>query len=249
MFLIWIWQLNGLFTSVNKANEISNHYLPGLTFHTLCICATSLHCGWAYGSSEFHFDQLFLIIGTRVGLLSSVHKQASAQGSSYAEWLFALCSSTVWLFSTVDEYVPLQFSSLCEWLFSLCTVWMTIWVLWFRAWLNYFLHSVHLCGFSPLKVSMCRIMWLQISCICLYSLQCVFCCDISWATVPVEKLSWVHLWALGIEEDKTGSGWPFMGRKLGLYIALGTALEKKRQRSSVRGCRRTCSMKLCSCLT
>ena len=121
MLLIWIWQLNGLLTSVNKANEISNHYLPGLTFHTLCICATSLHCGWAYGSSEFHFDQLFLIIGTRVGLLSSVHKQMSAQGSSFAEWLFALCSSIVWLFSTVDEYVLLQFSSLCEWLFALCT--------------------------------------------------------------------------------------------------------------------------------
>ena len=52
-----------------------------------------------------------------------------------------------------------------------------------------------------------------------------------------------------LKKKKTGSGWPFLGRKLGLYIALGTALEKKRQRSSVRGCRETCSMKLCSCLT
>ena len=137
----------------------------------------------------------------------------------------------------------------CAQVWGFSPVWMTIWVLWFRAWLNYFLHSVHLCGFSPLRVSMCRIMWLQISCICLYSLQCVFCCDISWATVPVEKLHWVHLWALGIEKEKTGSGWTFLGQKLDLYIALGTALEKKRQRSSVRGCRRTCSMKLCSCLT
>ena len=109
--------------------------------------------------------------------------------------------------------------------------------------------TVHSCGFSTLRVSMCWIMRLQNSWICLDSLHCVFCCDISWATVPVEKLSWVHLWALGIEEDKTGSGWPFMGRKLGLYIALGTALEKKRQRFSIRGCRETYSMKLCSCLT
>ena len=193
MFLIWIWQLNGLLTSVNKQMRSQITTFLDWLFTLCALCATSLHCGWVYGSSEFHFDQLFLILGTRVGLLSSVHKQMSAQGSSYAEWLFALCSSTVWLFSTVDEYVLLQFSSLCEWLFSLCTVWMTIWVLWFRAWLNYFLHSVHLCGFSPLRVSMCRIMWLQISCICLYSLQCVFCCDISWATVPVEKLHWVHL--------------------------------------------------------
>ena len=145
-----------LFDFSARANELSNQHLPGLTFHTLCICATSLHCGWAYGSSEFHFDQLFLIIGTRVGLLSSVHKQMSAQGSRIAEWLFALCSSTVWLFITVNEYVLFQFSSLCEWLVALCTnvgippVWKSIWVLRFPAWLNDFLHSVYLCGFSPL---------------------------------------------------------------------------------------------------
>ena len=57
-------------------------------------------------------------------------------------------------------------------------------------------------------------MWLQISCICLYSLQCVFCCDISWATVPVEKLHWVHLWAQatgsGIQDDNSrGENWVY----------------------------------------
>ena len=70
-------------------------------------------------------------------------------------------------------------------------VWIGIWVLRFPAWLNDILHSVHLCGFSPLWMSMCRIMWLRNSCtccICLDSLQCVFWRDISWATVPVGKL-------------------------------------------------------------
>ena len=73
-----------------------------------------------------------------------------------------------------------------------------------------------------------------------------------WERYPPQKTCFfwqLSLWALGIEKEKTGSGWPFLGRKLDLYIALGTALEKKRQRSSVRGCRETCSMKLCSCLT
>ena len=102
-------------------NELSNHHFLGLSFYTVCICATSLHCGWAYGSSEFHFNQWFFTLGTRVGLLPSVHKQMSAQGSSFTEWLFALCSSIVCLFPTVAKYVLHQFSSLCEWLFALCT--------------------------------------------------------------------------------------------------------------------------------
>ena len=70
--------------------------------------------------------------------------------------------------------------------------------------------------FSPLWVSMCRIMWFQNSCtrcIFLDSLQCVFR-DISWATVPVEKLHWVHLWAQatgsGIQDDNSrGENWVY----------------------------------------
>ena len=83
---------------------------------------------------------------------------------------------------------------------------------------------MHLCGFSPLKVSMCRIMWLQISCICLYSLQCVFCCDISWATVPVEKLHWVHLWVLGIEEEENRVRMTIFGSKIGFIHCIGNSL-------------------------
>ena len=100
-------------------NELSNHHFLGLSFYTVCICATSLHCGWAYGSSEFHFNQWFFTLGTRVGLLPSVHKQMSAQCSSFTECLFALCSSTLCLFPTVLH----KFSSSCEceWLFALCT--------------------------------------------------------------------------------------------------------------------------------
>ena len=108
----------------------------------------------------------------------------------------------------------LQFSSLCEWLVALCT---NVGILpsvnehmsaRFPAWLNHFLNSVHLCGFSPLWVSMCQIMWLRNSCtrcICLDSLQCVFWCNISWATVPVEKLHWLNFWAMGIEKNIFGS--------------------------------------------
>ena len=44
--------------------------------------------------------------------------------------------------------------------------------------------TVHSCGFSPLRVSMCWIMWLQNSWICLDSLHCVFCCDILWKSCP-----------------------------------------------------------------
>ena len=61
-----------LFDFSARANELSNQHLPGLTFHTLCICATSPHCEWEYGSSEFHFNQWFFILGTRVGLLPNM---------------------------------------------------------------------------------------------------------------------------------------------------------------------------------
>ena len=112
-------------------------------------------------------------------------------------------------FSHCQWYVLLQFYSLCEWL-ALCTcvqvwvfspVWMSLWVLRFPAWLNDFLHSVHLCGFSPLWESMCQIISSQnvcTHCICLDSLQCVFWCDISWAkpwygcAVP-EIGSWINI--------------------------------------------------------
>ena len=99
------------------------------------------------------------------------------------------------------------YSPQCEWAYE-------TWVLRFPAWLDHFLHSVHLCGFSPLWVSMWRIMWLRNSCtrcICLDSLQCVFWCNISWATVPVEKLHWLNFWAMGIEKNIFGS-------KMGWYI-------------------------------
>ena len=181
---------------------ISKSTSGSMTSYTLCICATFLHSGWANGSSEFHFDQWFFTLGTRVELLPSVHKQMSAQGSRIAEWLFALCSSTVWLFITVNEYVLFQFSSLCEWLVALCTnvgippVWKSIWVLRFPAWLNDFLHSVHSCSFSPLWVSICRIMWLRNSCtrcICMDSLQCVFWwCDVSSITTRISTTALTH---------------------------------------------------------
>ena len=95
----------------------------------------------------------------------------------------------------------------CAQVWGFSPVWIGIWVLRFPAWLNDFLHSVHLCGFSPLWMSMCRIMWLRNSCtccICLDSLQCVFWRDISWATVPVGKLHWLNLWAMGIEKNIVG---------------------------------------------
>ena len=78
------------------------------------------------------------------------------------------------------------YSPQCEWAYE-------TWVLRFPAWLDHFLHSVHLCGFSPLWVSMWRIMWLRNSCtrwICLDSLQCVFWCYISWATVQMGHRNW-----------------------------------------------------------
>ena len=199
MFLIWIWQLNGLLTSVNK--QMSSQITPSLawlfTLCAMCICVTSLHCGWAYGSSEFHFNQWFFTLGTRVGLFPSVHKQMSAQGSSFAEWLFALCSSTVWLFPTVDEYVLHQFSSLSEWLFALCTSvgilpsvneHMSAQISSLAGSLFAFCALVWFLSTMGEQLSMCQIMWLRnccTRCICPDSFQCVFWCNIS--TDPVKS--------------------------------------------------------------
>ena len=176
---------------------ISKSTSGSMTSYTLCICATFLHSGWANGSSEFHFDQWFFTLGTRVELLPSVHKQMSAQGSRIAEWLFALCSSTVWLFPTVDEYVLHQFSSLSEWLFALRTCvgilpsvneLMSAQISSLAGSLFAFCALVWFLSTMGEQLSMCRIMWLRnccTRCICPDSFQCVFWCNIS--TDPVKS--------------------------------------------------------------
>ena len=220
MFLNWIWQLNQLLTSMNE--EMSSQITTFLVcLFTLCASV-----------------RLLSTVGEHMILQNSISTNDfshSEQGWGFSPVCISKCLPNVpallndFLHSVVQlcGFSPLSMN-MCSINFPVCVndflhcaqvwgfspVWIGIWVLRFPAWLNDFLHSVHLCGFSPLWMSMYQIMWLRnicTCCICLDSLQCVFWCNISWATVPVEKLHWLNLWAIDIEKNIFGS-------KIGWYI-------------------------------
>ena len=80
-FPTWVFKCaqNTWIRALLVAQTTSVQRLPSLISYTLCTCATSLHSGWAYGSSEFHFDQWFFILCSlyKGGASPRAHKQMS----------------------------------------------------------------------------------------------------------------------------------------------------------------------------
>ena len=116
-------------------NELSNHHFLGLTFYTLCICATFLHYGWAYMVlqtfiSTNDFSHSVQGWGFSPVCISKCLPKVPAMLNDFLHSVIQLCGFSPLSINMCSFNFPVCVNDLLHcaqmWVFS--PVWMSIWV-------------------------------------------------------------------------------------------------------------------------
>ena len=113
---------------LTSMNEFPNHHFLGLTFYTLCICATFLHYGWAY-----------MVLQTFISTNDFSH---SVQGWGFSPVCISKCLPKVP--AMLNDFLHSVVKLCCFSTLSLYTCSINFPVL-----VNDFLHCAQVWGFSP----------------------------------------------------------------------------------------------------